>query len=270
VQLIDATNWYQSLRKNLGKNNCELNEDNIKAISDLIVTPKQTEQSKVFENAEFGYYKIIVERPLRLSITLSNDNLRSFKKLCQENKETALYTVIEALAKEIGSDPQNNYNEFLALFEAKAEEMSVKVSAKNKKLIQDNLAIVDETAEPVIKKIHSTSKTKPDAINGLFAHKLNGKSVIVEYEPDANLRDSEQVPLLEEGGITAFMQREVLPYTPDAWVDQSKTQIGYEISFTKHFYKPVPMRTLEEIKADIFAIEQETEGLLHEIVGDAK
>ncbi len=94
--------------------------------------------------------------------------------------------------------------------------------------------------------------------------------MVVEYEPDTNLRDSEQVPLLEDGGIAAFIEREVLPYTPDAWVDGSKTQIGYEISFTKHFYKPIPMRTLDEIKADIFAIEQETEGLLEEIVGEAE
>ena len=93
--------------------------------------------------------------------------------------------------------------------------------------------------------------------------------MVVEYEPDTNQRDSEQVPLLEYGGIAAFIEREVLPYTPDAWVDGSKTQIGYEISFTKHFYKPIPMRTLDEIKADIFAIEQETEGLLEEIVGEA-
>jgi type I restriction enzyme M protein len=91
---------------------------------------------------------------------------------------------------------------------------------------------------------------------------------VVEYEPDVALRDTEQVPLLEEGGIQAFIMREVLPYTPDAWVDDSKTQIGYEISFTRHFYKPAPMRTLDEIKADIYALEQETEGLLEQIVGE--
>ena len=84
------------------------------------------------------------------------------------------------------------------------------------------------------------------------------------------MRDTEQVPLLEEGGIEAFFKREVLPYVPDAWIDESKTQIGYEISFTRYFYKPAPMRTLEEIMADIRAIEKETDGLLNEIVGDGK
>ena len=90
---------------------------------------------------------------------------------------------------------------------------------------------------------------------------------VVEYEPDTDLRDTEQVPLLEEGGIEAFLRREVLPYAPDAWYDPESVKIGYEISFTRYFYKPQPLRTLEEIRADILALEKETEGLLGEIVG---
>jgi type I restriction enzyme M protein len=89
----------------------------------------------------------------------------------------------------------------------------------------------------------------------------------VEYEPDPELRDSEQIPLLEDGGIEAFFRREVLPYVPDAWIDPDATRIGYEISFTRYFYKPQPLRSLEEIRADILALEQETEGLLDQILG---
>ena len=81
------------------------------------------------------------------------------------------------------------------------------------------------------------------------------------------MRDTEQVPLLEEGGVEAFVRREVLPYTPDAWIDESKTKIGYEVSFTRHFYKPKRLRSLDEIKNDILALERETEGLIKEIVG---
>lgn len=114
----------------------------------------------------------------------------------------------------------------------------------------------------------ATGKIPPDPLYGLYKTTLNGKKVVIQYEPDSNLRDSEQVPLLEEGGIAAFIEREVRPYTPDAWVDDAKTQTGYEISFTKHFYKPVPMRTLAQIKADIFAIEKETDGLLEAIIGE--
>ena len=88
-------------------------------------------------------------------------------------------------------------------------------------------------------------------------------------EPDSELRDTEQVPLLEPGGIEAFLRREVLPYTPDAWLDESATKIGYEISFTRHFYKPQPLRDLKNIRADILALEEETEGLLDEILKGA-
>lgn len=92
---------------------------------------------------------------------------------------------------------------------------------------------------------------------------------LVEYEPDPELRDTEQVPLKETGGIEAFFEREVLPHAPDAWIDRSKTQIGYEISFARYFYQPAPLRTLDEIRADILALEQQTEGLLKKIVGAA-
>ncbi|MBN1578282.1 MAG: SAM-dependent DNA methyltransferase [Chitinispirillaceae bacterium] len=83
-----------------------------------------------------------------------------------------------------------------------------------------------------------------------------------EYEPDSELRDSEQVPLLETGGIEAFFRREVLPYTPDAWIKEGSTKIGYEISFTRHFYKPQPMRSLADIHAEIASVQKEAEGLL--------
>jgi len=87
------------------------------------------------------------------------------------------------------------------------------------------------------------------------------------HVPVKELTDTEQIPLDYPDGINAFIKTEVLPYTPDAWVDDTKTQIGYEISFTKHFYKPVQLRELSEIGADIRALEAETEGLLEEILG---
>ena len=91
----------------------------------------------------------------------------------------------------------------------------------------------------------------------------------MEYEPDSGLRDTEQIPLQEEGGIEAFLELEVLPYAADAWYKPNSVKIGYEISFTRYFYKPEPMRTLEEIRADILALERETEGVLGEILGGA-
>ena len=90
---------------------------------------------------------------------------------------------------------------------------------------------------------------------------------VVEYEPDGELRDSEQVPLLAEGGMEGYLRREVLPYAPDAWYDPTSVKIGYEISFTRHFYKPHPLRSRSEIRADIRALERENEAVLAEIVG---
>ena len=117
------------------------------------------------------------------------------------------------------------------------------------------------------------SKAKADPLRGLYllpslagGRGAGGEGRVVEYEPDADLRDTEQVPLLEEGGIEAFIRREVLPYTPDAWIKEDATKIGYEISFTRHFYKPKPLRTLEQISADILAIEKEAEGLLDDLL----
>ena len=123
-------------------------------------------------------------------------------------------------------------------------------------------------APPVIKKIHKKGAT-PDPLRGLFPVTIAGKPAVVEYEPDTELRDTEQVPLLEEGGIDAFLKREVLPYAPDAWYDPATVKIGYEISFTRYFYKPQPLRPLEEIRADILALKKETEGLLDDIIGGA-
>ena len=123
-----------------------------------------------------------------------------------------------------------------------------------------------ETAPPVIAKVHKPGKAKADPLRGLFEATVDGKPAVVEYEPDSDLRDTEQVPLLEDGGIEAFIRREVLPYTPDAWIKEDATKIGYEISFTRHFYKPQPLRTLEEISADILAVEKEAEGLLDELL----
>jgi type I restriction enzyme M protein len=266
VQLIDATGWYQSLRKNLGKKNCELNEDHIEQICELVVHPVETEQSKIFPNEAFGYYKITVERPLRLSVHLTEKQLSKFKQQCVDAKEIGLFSIVEVLAVHLGEGPHKNYNQFIHELNVQAKSMAVKLSAKSMKFLRDNLAVVCDKAEPVIKKTHKLGSINVDPINGLFERSINSKSVVVEYEADTNLRDSEQVPLLEDGGISEFFEREVLPYTPDSWIDTSKTMIGYDISFTKYFYKPAPMRTLEEIKSDIYALEKETEGLLKDIV----
>jgi type I restriction-modification system DNA methylase subunit/DNA repair exonuclease SbcCD ATPase subunit len=125
----------------------------------------------------------------------------------------------------------------------------------------------DDTAPPVIKKIHKPGKVQPDPLHGLFERNLRGERCVVEYEPDTDLQDTEQISFIEPGGIESFFRREVLPHVADAWIDESTIKIGYEIGFTRYFYQPQPLRPLEEIRAEILAIEKETEGVLSEIVG---
>ena len=132
------------------------------------------------------------------------------------------------------------------------------------------LASREEAAAPVIKKTHKPSAMESDPIRGLIEAAVDGQSTVVEYEPDTDLRDTEQVPLLHEGGIEAFLRREVLPYAPDAWYAPDSVKVGYKISFTRHFYKPQPLRPLQEIRADILTLERETEGLLSGIIGSEK
>jgi type I restriction enzyme M protein len=266
VQLIDATEWYKPLRKNLGKKNCEFSEEDIKKICETFLAFEETEQSKIFPNEAFGYWKITVERPLRLRVELSEPARARFRRACKQVGEDPLADLIDHLASVIGPGPHLNFNDFATALERHAKTMAVNLPARLMKLIQGELAVRDEGSAPVIKKAHKPGKAEADPIHGRFEANLAGKSCVVEYEPDSELRDSEQVPLLEAGGIEAFFGREVLPYVPDAWIDEDATKIGYEISFTRYFYKPKPLRTLEEIRADIEAMEKESEGLLGQIL----
>ncbi len=121
-----------------------------------------------------------------------------------------------------------------------------------------------ETAPPVIARIHGRGAAA-DPLRGRFAAEIGGRPAVVEYEPDSGLRDTERVPLREEGGIEAFMEREVLPYAPDAWYRPDSEKIGYRIDFRRHFYRPEPMRGLDEIRAEILALERETGTLIENI-----
>jgi type I restriction enzyme M protein len=215
VQLIDATGWYQPLRKNLGKKSCELGETDIHRICDTYLAFAETKDSKIFPNATFGYWKAVVERPLRAT----------------------------------GIEPDRAY------------------AAREVKALRDE-GRVDGSGSPVIRKIHPRG-TAPDPTHGRFSVTIAGIERVVEYEPDPELRDNEQIPLLEPGGIEAFLEREVRPFAPDAWV-AGTPQVGYEVSFARYFYDPPRLRSLEEISQDIYALEAETDGLLQSIVGRAR
>lgn len=328
VQLIDASQWFKPLRKNLGKKNCELGPDDIDRICRAFLDFKATPESKIFPNAAFGYWKVTVERPLRLHSQLTlkaiemlrfasgdeelraalyeeygDDLFSNFDRIAAalerrlaewggdddevEDEEASatkkglpekkrkklldaktwerdgrLVEVATALRERLGGERFEDHNLFRDRVDDALKAAGTKLPAAELKLILKAVSWRVEDAPRVIAKVHKAGKVKADPMRGLFDAEVAGKASVVEYEPDSDLRDTEQVPLLEECGIDAFIRREVLPYTPDAWVNASATKIGYEISFTRHFYKPQPLRTLAEIAADIVAAEKEAEGLL--------
>ena len=331
VQLIDATQWFKPLRKNLGKKNCELSPEDIERIGQTFLAFTETPESKIFPNEAFGYWKVTVERPLRLHSRLSLKAIETLRFASgDEDLRAALYdefgddlftnfakiqSALEKRLDEWGSEEENDeeedgsvkkglpekkkkklldpktwerdgrlvdcaaklreslgdtlyedHNIFRNRVDAALKTAGLKLSASDLKQILKAVSWRVETAPPVIAKMHKPGKVKADSLYGFYEATLDNRPAVVEYEPDSDLRDTEQVPLLEEGGIEAFIRREVLPYTPDAWIKKEATKIGYEISFTRHFYKPQPLRTLEEIRADILAIEQEADGLLDDLL----
>ena len=269
VQLIDATQWFKPLRKNLGKKNCELSEEDIARICETYLAFEEGEQSKIFPNEAFGYWKLTVERPLRLAVDLSADRRDQFRAVCKEAKELPMADMVDLLAEKLGPGPHCDFNVLMDSLADDAKQCGVKLTANRKKHLRDSLAERSEKAEPVVTKRHKLANAEPNPLCGLYEATIAGKRCVVEYEPDPKLRDTGQVPLLEEGGIEGFLRREVVPYAPDAWYVPGSVRVGYEISFTRCFYKPKRLRPLEKIRGDILQLERETEGLLAEIIGSS-
>jgi len=270
IQLIDATAWSRPLRKNLGKKNCELSEEDLQRITETFLAREETECSKTFPRETFGYWKIRVRRPLRLRVELMTGDLERFGQLCQAAKEESLPGLLKQVAEKSGPGPHLDVNPFAPGLEAEAEESGRRRTAKRLGLVRSGLTSQDEEAAPVIRKEGKPKKdTDParEALYGRYAMDRDGHTIAIEYEPDPAFKDSEQIPLLEDGGIEAFFRREVLPHLADAWIEEGATRVGYEISFTRYFYRPEQSRTLEEIKADLYKLEDESEGLLARIVG---
>jgi len=265
VQLIDATKWFRPLRKNLGKKNCKLGEEDIERICRKFLDFEESEESRIFDNEEFGYWRVTVDRPLRLAVDLS-DAGEGFEEACVDVGDMALWDAMRDVEASYGGERHLDYNQFLEWVSEELGARRTKLTAKRKKLLLEWFTERDETAEPVIKKVHRDG-TSPDPIRGLYEVRDGWRRRVVEYQHDPELRDTEQIPLPEEGGIEGFLRREVLPYAEDAWYVATSVKTGYEISFNRYFYKPEPMRTIEEIRADILAAEREASGLLADMAG---
>lgn len=326
IQLINASEMYRPLRKNLGEKNCELSPEHIDQITQLYLSMDLTEVSKVFKNSDFGYYKIVVDRPLRLAAQFTQERIASLRfmpaireisewayekfgddvyvdlkqhkdriesyidreeiSITAKNKgallsvtrwreQKKLMEVAQRLADAIGDELFMDYNVFVDKINSTLKSLKIKLAAPQKKQILNAMSWRDENTEKVIKKVHKLKGDKLDLLlNRLRADEddlpdygyfpTDKKDNFIEYEADSELRDSEVVPLEED--VHEYFLREVRPHVEEAWIDLEKTKIGYQISFNKHFYKHTPLRSLEEVAADIIQLESETDGLLKKLM----
>lgn len=295
VQLIDATEIYRKMRKSLGQKSHELTKEHIDRLTKIYTDFEESDISKIFDNADFGYRKITVERPLRLAAHITEEaieSLRYDKRLTEASEwiyteygdkvyeglgddrqdifdyfkeperklkqkdllrlvsteewkmRGRLMSVATVLRETMGDAVFTDFNKFKKAAEKVLKEEKIKLSGAEKKDLLAAVSYKDEAAEKVIKK--------------------KEKDGTLVYESDSELRDTENVPLTED--IDAYFAREVLPHVPDAWIDYDKTTVGYEISFTKYFYKYEPLRSLADITRDLLATEAESDGLLKEIL----
>lgn len=228
IQLIDATQMKSPLRKNMGNKNCEFTQDIRKEIIRIFLDMEESDVSKIFDNSEFGYWNVTVDRPLRLRVFPEREIPEKDEKgKVLFKKHMELLDVRDAVQEAAKTAPFDDWDAF----------------AKATKLKKTQLKKI----RPYI------TEADPEA-----------KEVAGEADPE--LRDTENIPFQYEGGIHTFMEKEVLPYAPDAYVDEDKTKIGYEISFTKYFYKPVKLRDMKDILASLAELEKESEGVMDEIV----
>ena len=337
VQLIDASNLYQKLRKNLGEKNCEFTDAHIHQITQLYLEMPNEGIAKVFNNRDFGYYKVTVERPLRLAAQFSPERIATLrftpgmqdimewaygkygdevytglkahaeaieahlereeialspknrKELLSEatwREQRSIMLAAQQLAEKIGGGEFLDFNRFEGIVDDALKALGLKLAAPARKQILNAVSWRDERAEKVIKKVHKLNAAKlNDLLNqlGTTRDKLGDYGYMdsnqqgatgeyIEYEPDSELRDTENVPLALDTSLSAssvihdYFLREVRPHVDEAWIAIDKTVIGYEISFNKYFYQHKPLRSLEEVTAEILALEAETDGLLKQLV----
>jgi type I restriction enzyme M protein len=297
VQLINALELYVKLRKNLGDKNCELTAEHIDQITQLYLDFKETDISKIYPSEYFGYYKITVERPLRLSAQFTDEAIETLRF------DDAIREEMTWAYEKFGKEIYTNLKELKPNIENYLSKNEIKLNAKNKKNLLDQdfwkaqLALLNDakklqqkigtaqfddfnTFKDLIAETIKDIKLKLDAkkqktiLNAVSWKNEDAERVIkkvekdgiVIYEPGSDLRDTERVPLDED--IQTYFEREVLQHIPDAWIDHSKTVKGYEISFTRYFYNYVPPRSIEKITAEILQLTKETDGILNEIVND--
>ena len=212
--------------------------------------------SKVFDNPDFGYRRVTVERPLRLRFEITAERKSRFLDALPH-----LLDDVQALDKALGRVALFDWNEVNDQFETMLKAQGSRWKKNEMKLLRDVFTEADPAAKPVIVRTRPVKKEPNARLYGWFPA-CDGKRN-EQYEPDPKLRDFENIPLKENE--PDYFTREVLPHVPDAWIDPEKTKVGYEINFNRHFYVYSPPRPLAEIDADLKQAEEEILSLLKEV-----
>jgi type I restriction enzyme M protein len=245
IQLVDARETWISMRRNQGDKRRKIGEglalegddrtdepDQIADIVRLYGAFAAGENTKILENSDFGYTRITVERPLRLRYQMTVEDKARFLDAAPH-----LLDDLQAIDKDLGREPQLNWNTVRVGIQKLLKKRGSRWKSAEEKLFRMVFTVKDRNGERV----------------------KNGAG----FEPDADLRDFENVPLKED--IEAYFNREVLPHLPDAWIDRTKNKVGYEINFNRHFYTFVPPRKLAQIDLDLKKAEDEILRLLREV-----
>jgi len=340
VQLIDANLLFRKLRKNLGDKNCEFAPEHIEAITNAYQAFQPIERTldnngdpsgiavQVFDNSDFGYYKVTIERPDRRRAQFSPERLATlrFEKSLREPMEylwanhgekvyetgflkdqskqilvwceeqgITLNTSARAklldttnwirlrellahghtLMQDVGTEETPDYNAFVERVNKVLKSRKIKLSTTEKNAILNAVSWYSEDAEKVIDKSMRLTHVELTEITsrqgcavadlGDFGFYKQADGSYLTYASNADLRDSESVPLNDS--IHRYFQAEVKPHVEEAWINLDTVKIGYEISFNKYFYRHKPLRDLNQVMADILALEQQADGLISEILG---
>ena len=258
VQLINGVNHFRKMRKSLGDKRKELSPEHIQELTQLYTAFEESQEVKIFNDEEFGYWRITVERPLRLNFQVSEERLRRL------GEERSWISLVESKKK----DAAKRQEDIEAGRQEQAQYLAVLKALDGTKLYKDRAIFLKD-----LKREAKAQGVKfPAPILKAMISALGERDETAEIctdkdgnpEPDPELRDYENVPLTDD--VEEYMAREVLPHVPDAWVDESKTKIGYEIPFTRHFYEYVPPRPLGAIEAEIRDLEEEIRGMLEEVL----
>ena len=257
IQLIDSRSRWLPMRRSLGDKRRYMGEEDIAAVVRDYGEFEESETSKIFDNEDFGYHRVPIERPLRLLYQMDVERKSRFLDAVPH-----LLDDVQAIDKELGREPRPNWSEFDKLMNALIKQRGSKWKKAESKLFRDVFTERNAEAERVIFKERKATNEPHARVWGWFRD-AKGK-VERMYEPDTQLRDFENISLTNE--IVDYFCREVEPHVNDAWADGDKIRSAYEINFNRHFYKYTPPRPLAEIDADIKQMEEEFMSLLREVI----